>query len=67
MKVLLLRVLDDIPYRFHKGVWIYSSKNYYTIIENNVVVQPGSVVVEDQLLKKGKRYAGNPAIEIKGE
>lgn len=37
------------------------------IIENNVVVQPGSVVVEDQLLKKGKRYAGNPAIEIKGE
>jgi len=31
------------------------------IIENNVFLEPGSVVKEDQVLKKGKRYAGNPA------
>ena len=30
-------------------------------IEDNVIVDPGTVVPEDMLLKKGKRYAGNPA------
>lgn len=30
-------------------------------IEDNVIVEPGSVVKEDQVLKKGKRYGGNPA------
>ena len=30
-------------------------------IEDNVFLEPGSVVREDQVLKKGKRYAGNPA------
>lgn len=34
-------------------------------IEDNVYVEPGSVVKEDQVLKKGKRYAGNPATIIK--
>lgn len=29
-------------------------------IEDNVFLEPGSVVREDQVLKKGKRYAGNP-------
>ena len=30
-------------------------------IEDNVIVEPGSVVAEDSVLQKGKRYAGNPA------
>lgn len=30
-------------------------------IEDNVYVEPGSVIQEDQILKKGKRYCGNPA------
>jgi len=31
------------------------------IIKDNVFLEPGSVVKEDQTLKQGKRYAGNPA------
>jgi len=30
-------------------------------IEDNVIVEPGTVVAEDSVLQKGKRYAGNPA------
>jgi acetyltransferase-like isoleucine patch superfamily enzyme len=30
-------------------------------IEDNVLLEPGSVVGEDQVLIQGKRYAGNPA------
>jgi hypothetical protein len=30
-------------------------------IQDEVYVEPGSVILEDQILKKGKRYAGNPA------
>jgi hypothetical protein len=33
-------------------------------IQDDVYVEPGSVIHEDQILKKGKRYAGNPAIII---
>jgi hypothetical protein len=29
-------------------------------IEDNVYIEPGSVIQEDQVLKKGKRYGGNP-------
>lgn len=29
-------------------------------IEDNVYLEPGSIVREDQVLQKGKRYAGNP-------
>jgi serine acetyltransferase len=34
-------------------------------IEDNVYVEPGTVIAEDQRLKKGKRYAGNPATIVK--
>lgn len=34
-------------------------------IEDHVYVEPGSVVREDQVLKKGKRYGGNPATIVK--
>jgi hypothetical protein len=29
-----------------------------------VIVKPGSVVIEDQVLKKGGTYQGNPAKKI---
>ena len=34
-------------------------------IEDDVIVEPGTVVGQDQVLKKGKRYHGNPAVELK--
>lgn len=34
-------------------------------VEDHVFVEPGSVIAEDQILRKGKRYGGNPAIERK--
>ena len=34
------------------------------IIEDNVIVEPGCVVPMNQVLKKGKRYTGNPAEEV---
>lgn len=34
-------------------------------IEDHVIIEPGTVVGEDQVLKEGKRYHGNPAVEIK--
>jgi acetyltransferase-like isoleucine patch superfamily enzyme len=36
-----------------------------TIIEDNVIVGAKSLVLKDQILKKGKMYAGIPAKEIK--
>lgn len=36
-------------------------------IEDDVIVEPGSVIPEDMQLKKGKRYAGNPATTISDE
>jgi hypothetical protein len=35
------------------------------IIEDEVRVEPNTVVIQDQILKKGKTYYGNPAMEMK--
>jgi acetyltransferase-like isoleucine patch superfamily enzyme len=34
------------------------------VIEDEVIVNPGSVVIEDQVLRKGGIYQGNPAQKI---
>jgi len=35
------------------------------IIEDDVIVEPNTAVMQDQILRKGKRYQGNPARECK--